>query len=559
MKESYQPGIFDRKILSRVIHVDDEEAYETARLLAKKEGIFVGMSSGAAMAGALKIASEMTSGLIVVVLPDGGERYLSTPLFAAKKKTGLKLYNTLTRQKEEFIPIAEDRVSMYSCGPTLCQGLGVHQCRRYIFTDLLRRYLESKGNHVIHYMNLSDLDDRSIAGADKTSQSLKDFTDQYYEQFLQDLDKLNIKRATGYPRASEHIAEMLDLTQRLLEKGFAYEKFRSIYFDISRFKDYGKLSKIDLEKIRIGKTVDLEQYEKDNPRDFTLLKRSTLHELKKGIFYQTQWGNIRPSWHLECPAIALKYLGETYDIHTSGIDLIFPHHENAIAISQAVTGKPPANFWLHNELTMINGRNASRTFENRMLALKDLTDGGYSGREIRYFFLSRHYRKPIFFSWEKLHTAKNTLGRLNQFVQKLHFCPPGPDAPERDQIIYDLKTHFSESMDDDFNISSALAALFQFTRRINRLVDQRGLSAADKEEILKALGRIDSVLGIMDLKPQSIDPAVQSLIDRRESARENRDWKTADRLRRQLIDMGVEVIDTKEGPMWRNTGESDRR
>jgi cysteinyl-tRNA synthetase len=350
---------------------------------------------------------------------------------------------------------------------------------------------------------------------------------------------------------------MLVLTQRLLEKGFAYEKFRSIYFDISRFKEYGRLSNIDLDKIRIGKTVDLDQYEKDNPRDFTLLKRSTLNELKRGIFYQTQWGSVRPSWHLECPAIALKYLGETYDIHTSGIDLIFPHHENAIAISQAVTGKPLANFWLHNELTMVNGKNAPRAPESETLTLRDLMKKGYSGREIRYFFLSRHYRKPIYFSWKKLDTAKNTLNHLDRFVQKLHFCSSGPDAPERDQIIYDMRSRFLETMDDDFNISPALAALFRFTRRINRLMDKRGLSVTDKDEILKALGRIDSVLGIMDLKPGAVDADIQTLIDTRERARKDKDWETADRLRRQLKDAGIEIIDTRDGPMWRNAGERD--
>jgi len=338
MKESYRPGIFEKNRVDRIMNIDDEEAYYTARMLAKEEGIFLGMSSGAAMAIALRLAREMKEGRIVVIMPDGGERYLSTPLFTDRKKSGLLLYNTLTRKKEEFTPIQENRVTMYSCGPTLCRLIPVGQYRRFVFSDLIRRYLEFRGYTVSHIINVTDLDDRTIEGAEKAGISLKDFTEKYYHEFLKDLDTLNIKRASDYPRASRHVDDMIQLTQKLLEKGYAYEKLRSVYFDISRFRDYGKLSRIDLEKIRVGKTVDLEQYEKENPRDFTLLKRSTLNELKKGIFYKTRWGNVRPSWHIGCPAMAMKFLGETYDIHTSSTDLVFPHHENAIAISEAATG-----------------------------------------------------------------------------------------------------------------------------------------------------------------------------------------------------------------------------
>jgi cysteinyl-tRNA synthetase len=350
MKESYRPGIFEKSRADRIINIDDEEAYYMSRMLAKEEGIFVGMSSGAAMTIALKLAKEMKKGRMVVIMPDGGERYLSTPLFVVKKKSGMLLYNTFARKKEEFVPIDENRIRLYSCGPTLCQLIHVGQCRRFVFSDLVRRYMEFKGYGVTHIMNVTDLDDRTIEGAEKAGKSLKDFTEEYYQEFLTDLDTLNVKRASEYPRPSQHVDDMIQLTQKLMEKGYAYEKLRSIYFDISRSEDYGKLSRIDLDKIRVGKTVDLEQYEKENPRDFTLLKRSTLSELKKGVFYKTAWGNVRPSWHLECPTMAMKILGGTYDIHMSGADLIFPHHENAIAISEAVTGKPLANYWLHNEL-----------------------------------------------------------------------------------------------------------------------------------------------------------------------------------------------------------------
>ncbi|MBW1702662.1 MAG: cysteine--tRNA ligase [Deltaproteobacteria bacterium] len=551
MKESYRPGIFEKNRADQIINIDDEESYLASRMLAKKEGIFAGMSSGAAMAVALKLANEMKKGRIVVILPDGGDRYLSTPLFIDKKKTGLLLYNTLTRKKEEFIPIKENHVAMYSCGPTLSQLVHIGQYRRFVFSDLIRRYLESKGYTVTHIVNVTDLDDRTIEGATKAGVSLKDFTENYYQEFLKDLDTLNIKRASSYPKASEHVDDMIQLTQKLLEKGYAYEKLRSVYFDISRFKDYGKLSKIDLEKIRVGKTVDLEQYEKENPRDFTLLKRATLNELKLGIYYQTQWGNIRPSWHMECPAMAMKFLGETYDIHTSGIDLIFPHHENAIAISQAVTGKPPANYWLHNELVMINGKSPSRV-SNDIYTIKDILDRGYTGREIRYWLISSHYRKPISFSWAKLDMTKKTISNLDKFIKKLHFCKTGPPHPEMDQVAYDVRHTSVEVLDDDFNIAPALAALFQFTHRINTIMDKNGLSPSDKEKVLNTLERINSVLAVMDLEPPKPDKAVEALIKEREMARKNKDWNRADQLRQKLKEIGIEVFDTKEGTVWRN-------
>ncbi|MBW1818273.1 MAG: cysteine--tRNA ligase [Deltaproteobacteria bacterium] len=551
MKESYRPGIFKKEIADRIINIDDEDAYQTARLLAKKEGIFVGMSSGAAMAVALQLAEEMTDGRIVVIFPDGGERYLSTPLFVDRKKSGLLLYNTFSRKKEEFVPIEENRVSMYTCGPTLCQLIHIGQCRRFVFADLVKRYMTSKGYQVTHVVNVTDLDDRTIDAADEAGISLETLTGKFFQKFLDDLKTLNIEPASAFPKASEHVDDMIGLAQKLIEKGYAYEKLKSVYYDISRFKDYGKLSRIDLDKIRVGKTVDLEQYEKENPRDFTLLKRSTLKELKKGIYFQTPWGNSRPSWHMECPAMALKLLGETYDIHTSGVDLIFPHHENAIAISQAVTGKPPARYWLHNELVLVNGKKPERGPAANFKTIRDLLNKGYTGREIRYWLMSSHYRKPMSFSWAKLDTAKKTLSNLDKFTKKLHSCPSGPPHPDMDQLIYDARHQFVEAMEDDFNISPALAALFQFTHQVNAVMDREGLSASDREKVLAAMERVNGVLGFLDLEPPSGDAEVDALVEKRETARKARDWETADRLRRELVEMGVELIDTKKGPVWR--------
>ncbi|MDY7037482.1 MAG: DALR domain-containing protein, partial [Thermodesulfobacteriota bacterium] len=405
-------------------------------------------------------------------------------------------------------------------------------------------------------MNVTDLDDRTIEGAEKAGMSLTDFTEKYYQEFLEVLDILHIKRASEYPRASGYVDLMIQLTEKLIRKGYAYEKLRSIYFDISRFQDYGKLSRIDLDKIRLGKTVDLERYEKENPRDFTLFKRSTLNELKKGIYYETQWGNMRPSWHMECPAMAMKFLGDTYDIHTSGSDLIFPHHENAIAISTAVTGKPLAHYWLHNELVMINGKKQSHALNDRTNTIRDLLEKGYTGREIRFWLISRHYRKPIFFSLSKLDTARNTIANLDQFVTKLRFCRVAPPHPKMDQWVYNLRHKFGESMDDDFNIAPALAALFEFNRHLNRVMDRTGLSSEDKKKVEGVLIWVNAVLGVMDLEFAEPDQSIEALIKKREDARRDEDWNTADRIRKDLRKMGIEVIDTRDGTIWRKVKDN---
>jgi cysteinyl-tRNA synthetase len=552
MKESYCPGIFDKSKADLIINIDDDEAYETARQLARQEGIFAGMSSGAAVAGALRVAEGMKSGRIVVILPDGGDRYLSTPLFVDRKKTGLMLYNTLTRTKEPFVPIEENRVSMYACGPTLCEHIRIGHCRRFVFTDLIHRYLLFRGYKVRLILNVTDLDDRTIQGAQEKGVPLKEFTEAYFRTFMEDLKGLNVLSATEYPRASENVQEMIQLAETLVEKGFAYEKFRSIYFDISRFPNYGALSRIDLDKIRLGKTVDLEQYEKANPRDFTLLKRTTLNELKQGLFYETKWGNIRPSWHLECPAMAIKYLGASYDIHASGMELVFPHHENTIAISQAATGKLPAQYWLHNESVLSKEEeDSSEDRAANSVTAREIFSKGFTGREIRYWIISHHYRKPISFSWKKLRTAKRTLAKLDTFCRKLLKVRSGPSYPEIGQMTYDLRRTCIDAMDDDLNVAQALAALFKFIRRINRLMDRTGLSPEDRDKVWTALEVSNSVLGVLDLEPEKPDEHIQGLVEQREKARTVKDWATADKIRDELRNLGVEVIDTKDGPVWR--------
>jgi cysteinyl-tRNA synthetase len=412
------------------------------------------------------------------------------------------------------------------------------------------RYLEYKGFDVFHIMNVTDLDDRTIDGAEGAGLSLGEFTEGYYQEFLKDLDSLNIKKASEYPRATHHIDDMVNATQTLIEKGYAYEKFRSIYFDISRFRDYGKLSRIDFNKIKVGKTVDLESYEKENPRDFTLLKRSTLKELKKGIYYQTKWGNVRPSWHLECPVMSMKFLGDTYDIHTSGIDLVFPHHENTIAITQALTGKRTANYWLHNELVTINGGKKPPDEENDY-SIRKIIEKGYTGREVRYWLISRHYRKPASFSYKQLDMAAKTLSNMDKFIIKLSNARVAESQAEIDQLVYDLKNNFIAFMDDDLNIASALAALFRFTNRINSIIDRDGISEPDRDKISECLRGIDSVLGFMDFSLGKPDEKIEGLVEEREKARLAGEWDRADQIRRQLEEMEIELTDTRGKTTWR--------
>ncbi|MDL1969662.1 MAG: cysteine--tRNA ligase [Candidatus Desulfofervidaceae bacterium] len=550
LKESYVPGIYDKRFLDEKMNVHLEDAIITARQLAKEEGIFVGMSAGAAMYAAMEKAKELEGGVIVVIFPDGGERYLSTSLFVERPALTVRFYNTLTRKKEFLKPIVPGRITIYSCGPTVHDLPHLGVCRRLVVADLLRRYLEFKGLEVKHVVNITDIDDKTITRAQEEGKSLKEITQFYTQEFLKVMDILGVKPATHYPKASEHMAEMVAITKKLLQKGYAYEKHHSIYFDITRFKDYGKLSHINLDKIKVGLTVDLDSYEKENPRDFTLLKRCTLNELKTGIYYETEWGKVRPGWHIECVAMAMKYLGETMDIHTSGKDLIFPHNENEIAIAEALTGKPFAHYWLHSELVFVDGKKMSRSAGN-YLTVYDLLERGYTGKEIRYFLLATHYRKPLNFSYAGLSAVRQSLNRLQGFIFALNAISSGPALKALPEMIEILEQRFTKALDDDLNVSGALAAIFSFIRKLNPLLWQQGISEADKRQILDILKRIDTVLNIMDFREEKIDPEVFNIIKQREEARKMKDWARADALRAELSAKGIEVIDTPQGTIWR--------
>ena len=559
MKESYRPGIFDKTLPHAIVNVADEDAFSAARRLAAEEGVFAGMSSGAALFAAIERARELDRGCIVAILPDGGERYLSTTLFKPQQQaepevSQLKLFNTMSRRKEVFRPLHPDRVTLYACGPTAFTSPNLAHCRRFIVADLIGRALRFCGYTVASYMNFTDLDDNTIAGAIAANEDLRDFTGRYIAEFKQAAETLGVEPAAGHPLASEHVADMIEIAHTLIHKGYAYEKLGSIYFDISKFKKYGQLSGIDLRKIKLGQTVDLDNYEKENPRDFTLLKRSTLAELKTGLFYETDWGNARPGWHIECSAMATRYLGETIDIHTASQDLMFPHHENEIAIAEALTGKPLANYWLHSGQLLRDGRKMAGDTGN-VVTLQEVLDRGYTGREVRFMLLGVYYRKPLPFSFRRLNAARTALRRIDEFTRKLLCLPAGLPHPDIAAYVSEMEKVFTDAIHDDLNISGAIGALFHFVKHVNPIVQEGQLDKEQKNDVLEALRQVNTVLGVLRLEQCPLTPEIDRLIRLRERARQLKDWTAADSAREELLRKGVTIHDTASGPVWERSDD----
>jgi cysteinyl-tRNA synthetase len=551
MKESYKPGIFDKTKADEIVNIEDEEGYETARRLARQEGLFLGMSSGAAVAVAIRKARELERGLIVAIAPDGGERYLSTPLFTEKEAPTLCFYNTLSRTKEAFTPRRPGEATLFADGPALYDHLSLGVARRLVVADLLHRYLAFRGFKVRQVVSLIDLDDRALAGAAAAGQNLPEFTGHFRQEFFQDLQALRIKEGVLYPLASDHIDDMVNLTRKLLERGYAYEKLRSVYFDISRFKDYGRLSGVDLGKIRVGKTVDLDEYAKENPRDFTLLKRAKLAELKKGLYYTTPWGQVRPSWHLESAAMALKHPGETVDFHVGSVESLFPHDENENALVTAATGKPMAQVWLHCERVLKDGRPLK---EAGIITVRDLLSQGFRGEEVRAFLLGTHYRKPLAVSDTNLKAAAVARARLDHFLERLALVTiDAPMTPAIEERLFQLKKECTAALDDDLNISRVMSAIFATAGEFHTDLDHNRLGQAAATAILTRFQELDEVLGVMNLTPPAVvaDAEIEGQLKNREEARKRQDWQTADQIRHDLAAKGIEIIDTPAGPRWR--------
>jgi cysteinyl-tRNA synthetase len=465
----------------------------------------------------------------------------------------LRFYNTLTRKKEAFKPIEKGKVRLYSCGLTVYDYAHIGNLRAYVFVDLLRRWLEHQGFKVKHVMNFTDVDDKTIRGMQREGTSLNEYTQRYIDAFLRDLQKLNIERATIMPKATEHVNEMVRLIEILMEKGYGYRgEDGSVYYDISKFKDYGKLSKMRIKELKAGARVKVDEYAKEQASDFALWKAWDPDDGE--IFWKTKLGKGRPGWHIECSAMSMKYLGETLDLHTGGVDNMFPHHENEIAQSEAVTGKKFVNYWLHNEHLLVKGERMGKSLRN-FYTLQDLIERGHDPTVIRYFLLSTHYRKQFNFTFDGLEAAKNALQRLCDFLRRLEEARSERENDNVKKLIEKAKRGFEEAMDDDLDISRALAAVFNLVKDVNRLIDEGELGEAGAKKVRELMTDFNRVLSVLDdywkQGKEKLSSEFEELINKREEARKAGDWKTADSIRDELRKMGIILEDTSEGVKWK--------
>lgn len=443
----------------------------------------------------------------------------------------LQLYNTLTRKIEKFKPVNPPEVGMYTCGPTVYDYMHIGNLRTFVFADLLRRTLQANGYDVTSVQNITDIDDKIIKRAKERQISTTDLTEEYTKHFLEDIDKLNILFPSVRPKATEHVSKMIKYIRVLLKKGLAYEKDGSIYFDISKFESYGKLSQIDKRELKSGTRVLSDEYSKDNVQDFALWKSTE----KVEVGWDSPWGWGRPGWHIECSVMSQEYLGSgersrTIDIHTGGIDLIFPHHENEIAQSEGKTGKKFVNYFIHGEHILVNGQKMSKSLKN-FYTLKDLENKGFGPLALRYLFLTSHFRDKLNFTWKSLEASQNALNNLRETVR-------GWDQPQVG--CAEFEQDFLESVNNDLNIPQALAILWE-------MVKSDYPSSAKAESIMlmdKVLGLgLDQYLG----KPIEVPDEVIKLVEQRETFRKSGDFKKADQLRKEIKKMGFEIEDTPNG------------
>ena len=467
-----------------------------------------------------------------------------------KTATGIRLFNTLTRQKEEFVPIEFGKVGMYTCGPTVYDYAHIGNFRAFVFEDLLKRWLEYRGFKVVQVMNLTDIDDKTIKGSQKQSKPLREYTDFFANAFFEDIRALKITPATIYPRATDHIPEMVKLIKALLENGYAYKsEDNSIYYAISKFPGYGKLSHIKPAELKAGARVKQDEYAKEEAQDFALWKAYTAED--GNVFWDTELGKGRPGWHIECSAMSMKYLGETFDIHCGGVDNIFPHHENEIAQSEAATGKPFVLYWMHNEHLLVEGKKMAKRLGN-FYTLRDLLQKGLDPLAIRYLLLSTHYRQQFNFTFEGLEAAKGAIERLANLQRRLQDANGKTDEEKLSELTQRVQTCFGAAMDDDLNVSVALASLFDFVREINYMLDANALSHEEAQKVYQTISEFDKVLGVIPKpKEESLPPEAQILIQKREEARKAKDWKIADAAREELKAMGIILEDTAQGIRWK--------
>ena len=477
----------------------------------------------------------------------------------------LALYNTLTRRVEPFAPLALPRVTLYTCGPTVWNYAHIGNFRTFLFEDLLRRYLPYSGYDVFHIMNLTDVDDRTIKAAAAAGKRLEEHTAPFAEAFFQDRDYLRITPAHVYPRATQSVPAMVRLVERLLERGVAYKgEDGSIYFAIAKFPAYGRLSRLDTRELKVGARVASDEYAKDDPRDFALWKKAEPVDEQVGAAWDAPFGRGRPGWHLECSAMSLEQIGkccrtETLDIHAGGVDLIFPHHEDEIAQSEAATGKPFARFWLHGEFLNVRGTKMSKRFGN-FLTARDLRDQGVDAAAVRLLFWQTHYRKALDFTDEALAAAGAGVKRLGEFYERVKRETGNPEGlpdgrGKRDgrlaELATDFETDFRVALDDDLNAPRACGALFEFVHQGNAALNAGSAGGA------AALATLDRAMAVLDVLPTAktvateLEGWIQDRIAARDKARKSKDFKEADRIRAELASRGVEIEDTPAGTKWR--------
>ncbi len=458
----------------------------------------------------------------------------------------LQFFNTLTRRKEEFAPLdpAGKHVGMYTCGPTVYNYAHIGNLRAFMFEDLLRRTLEYKGFEVKHVMNITDVEDKIIRTVRETGKSLQEFTEFYTAEFFRDLDTLGIQRAHVVPRATETIPDMVRLIETLITKKHAYvSEDGSVYYSIKSFKDYGKLAHLDVDNLKFGARVNHDEYDKEHIADFALWKAWV--EADGPVKWPSPWGEGRPGWHIECSVMSMKHLGETFDIHCGGEDLIFPHHEDEIAQSEAATGKPFARYWLHNAHLLVEGKKMSKSLGN-FFTLRDLLEKGWTGREVRYVLMSAHYREQLNFTFDGLQAARSALQRMDEFILKLQDL--GGSRSSATAPLDNPTAAFESAMDDDLNISGALGALFDFVRDTNKRLADVSLEASEAQGILIAWQRFDKVLGLGMPTKSEVPLEVQQLVGERQAARKAKNFKRSDEIRDQLAKQGWTIEDTPQGP-----------
>ncbi len=463
----------------------------------------------------------------------------------------LEFYNTLTRKKEAFIPIDNESVRMYTCGPTVYNYAHIGNYRAYIFEDLLRRFLRYKGYEVTQVMNITDVDDKIIRDSTAQDIDFKTFTRPYKQAFFEDLQTLRIESAEYYPEATAHIDDMVQLVQRLLDRGYAYRADDdSIYYSIDKFPDYGQLSNINPEEMRRAGRIEADDYDKESIRDFVLWKAWKPED--KEVYWETPIGKGRPGWHIECSTMSMKYLGEQFDIHTGGVDNIFPHHENEIAQSEAATGKQFVNYWLHCEHLIVDGKKMSKSLGN-FYTLKDILDRGYDPVAIRYALLTTHYRQKLNFTLEKLEEAAAAIERLRELVRHLENISRETDGDISD-LLNETDRAFEAALDDDLNIARALGAVFALGRELNSRINSQTLSTDMAQAALEHLWKYDSILAVLEpAEPEAreVPAPIRQLVEKREAARRQSDYETADAIRDRISEKGYAVEDTPDGPIVR--------